>query len=62
MKSTDFDSIKKLNNRIEELEDQLNKKERKVNELMSNSKGSLNMITNLRDKLKELEEENHKFN
>lgn len=29
---------------------------------MSNSKGSLNLITNLREKLKELEEENHKFN
>lgn len=62
IKTTDFDIIKKLNSRIEEIEAVLARKEREINELMSNSKGSLNLIANLREKLKELEEENHKFN
>lgn len=62
MKSNDFENMKKLNSRTEDLEAILAKKEREINELMSNSKGSLNLIANLRDKLKETEEENHKFN
>lgn len=44
MKSTDFDNLKRLNKRIEELEFTLARKEREINELMSNSKGSLNLI------------------
>lgn len=62
MKTTDFENIKKLNQRIEELENILTRKEREITELMSNSKGSLNLISNLREKLKEVEEENRKFN
>jgi uncharacterized coiled-coil protein SlyX len=52
MKTTDFDNLKRMNQRIEELETILARKEREINELMSNSKGSLNLISNLREKLK----------
>lgn len=54
MKSNDYENIKKLNVRIEEMEGILQRKEREINELMSNSKGSLNLISNLREKFKVL--------
>ena len=62
VRTNDFDTLKRLGERNAELELLLERKEREINELMNNSKGSLNLITNLREKLKETEEENHKFN
>ena len=44
VKSNDFENLNKLNKRTEELESILTRKEREINELMSNSKGSLNLI------------------
>ncbi|KAM3131240.1 hypothetical protein pb186bvf_016698 [Paramecium bursaria] len=60
-KSNEYEEIKRLQGVIEDLEINLSRKEREINELMANSKGSLSIIQNLRDKLKETEEENHRF-
>lgn len=60
-RSNEFEEIKRLQQVIEDTELTLSRKEREINELMANSKGSLSLIQNLRDKLKEVEEENHRY-
>ncbi|CAD8055566.1 unnamed protein product [Paramecium primaurelia] len=61
-RSNEFVEIKRLQQVIEELEVNLSRKTREIDELMANSKGSLSLIQNLREKLKDVEEENHRYN
>ncbi|CAK66824.1 unnamed protein product (macronuclear) [Paramecium tetraurelia] len=61
-RSNEFVEIKRLQQVIEELEVSLSRKTREIDELMANSKGSLSLIQNLREKLKDVEEENHRYN
>ncbi|KAL4426479.1 hypothetical protein ABPG74_004485 [Tetrahymena malaccensis] len=57
IRTQDANEVKKLKDNIEELQMIVARKEREIEELKKNTQGSLSQLQNLRDKLKETEEE-----